>query len=86
MKIKLDENLPNRLVTLLKNLGHEAHTLDEQGLVGRPGTEGWEAPQEESRFLITQDLDFSDTRKFAPGSHNGILLIRRRRVESSLEH
>ena len=32
----------------------------------------------ESRFLITQDLDFSDSRKFAPGSHHGILLIRLR--------
>jgi len=25
-----------------------------------------------------QDLDFSDSRKFAPGSHHGILLIRLR--------
>lgn len=32
----------------------------------------------QSRFLITQDLDFSDTRKFAPGTHCGILLVRLR--------
>jgi hypothetical protein len=25
---------------------------------------------------VTQDLDFSDTRKFVPGSHHGILLVR----------
>jgi hypothetical protein len=31
-----------------------------------------------SRFLITQDLDFSDLRQFAPGSHHGILLVRLR--------
>ena len=34
--------------------------------------------QNESRFLITQDLDFSDLRRFAPGSHHGILLVRLR--------
>jgi len=78
MKIKLDENLPHRLATLLKNLGHEVHTLHEERLVGRPDAEVWEATQKESRFLITQDLDFSDSRKFAPGSHHGILLIRLR--------
>lgn len=78
MKVKLDENLPHRLVTLLRNLGHEAHTLHEERLVGRPDTEVWEAAQKESRFLITQDLDFSDSRKFVPGSHGGILLIRLR--------
>jgi len=78
MKIKLDENLPHRLATLLKNLGHEAHTLHEERLVGHPDADVWEAAQKESRFLITQDLDFSDSRKFAPGSHHGILLLRLR--------
>ena len=33
--------------------------------------------QSEERFVITQDLDFSDIRKFAPGSHAGLLLVRR---------
>jgi len=78
MKIKLAENLPHRLATLLKNLGHEVHTLYEERPVGRPDAEVWEATQKESGFLITQDLDFSDSRKFAPGSQHGILLIRLR--------
>lgn len=78
MKIKLDENLPVRLATLLKKFGHEVHTLHEEGLMGHTDGEVWEAAQKESRFLITQDLDFSDSRKFAPGSHHGILLIRLR--------
>jgi hypothetical protein len=37
-----------------------------------------EMAQKESRFFITQDLDFSDLRQHAPGSHQGILLIRLR--------
>jgi predicted nuclease of predicted toxin-antitoxin system len=78
MKIKLDENLPHRLAALLKNLGHETHTIHEEKLSGHSDKEVWEAAQNESRFLITQDLDFSDSRKFAPGSHHGILLLRLR--------
>ena len=76
MKIKLDENLPFRIATLLKNLGHDVHTPHDEQLVGHLDREIWEAAQRESRFLITQDLDFSDARQFAPGSHHGILLLR----------
>lgn len=76
MKIKLDENLPLRLAGLLKNLGHDVHTVDEERLAGRNDRQIWEAAQKGSRFLVTQDLDFSDLRRFAPGMHHGILLIR----------
>jgi len=76
MKIKLDENLPLRLAVLLKDFGHDVHTAQQEGLSGRPDREIWETAQKESRFLITQDLDFSDLRQFAPGAHSGILLVR----------
>jgi predicted nuclease of predicted toxin-antitoxin system len=76
MKIKLDENLPLRLAILLTELGHEAHTVHDERLTGRPDSEIWDASQKESRFLITQDIDFSDIPKFTPGSHHGILLMR----------
>lgn len=78
MKIKLDENLPLRLASLLKGLGHDVHTLHDGSLLGHSDRVVWEATQKESRFLITQDLDFSDLREFAPGSHHGILLVRLR--------
>ena len=65
MKIKLDENLPFRLATLLKELGHDALTVYDQRLIGHHDRQIWEAAQKESRFLITQDLDFSDLRRFA---------------------
>ena len=76
MKIKLDENLPVRLAMLLGEFGHDVHTLREEHLAGHDDREIWEAAQTEARFLITQDLDFSDLRKFTPGSHCGMLLIR----------
>jgi predicted nuclease of predicted toxin-antitoxin system len=78
MKIKLDENLPVRLVKSLHELGHDVHTPLDEGLVGHADSEIWQAAQSESRFLITQDLDFSDTRVFAPGTHHGVLLLRLR--------
>lgn len=78
MKIKLDENLPLRLVTLLKELGHDVHAVRDEQLLGHADSEIWDAAQRESRFLITQDLDFSDSRQFAPGHHHGILLLRLR--------
>ena len=75
MKIKLDENLPARLATLLESMGHQVDTVADEGLTGKPDTDVWIAAQKESRFLITQDLDFSDTRLFQPGTHPGLLLV-----------
>jgi predicted nuclease of predicted toxin-antitoxin system len=74
MKIKLDENLPRRLAPRLRDLGHDVHTPDDENLRGADDDAIWEAAQREQRFLITQDLDFSDM--FAPGTHKGLLLIR----------
>lgn len=76
MRIKLDENLPLQTAFRLKALGHDVHTTYEEGLSGCVDREIWEAAQREERCLITQDLDFSDVRRFAPGEHHGILLIR----------
>lgn len=76
MRIKLDENLPVRLAAILANLRHDVHTIAEESLSGKSDHEVWEAAQQETRFLITQDLDFSDVRRFAPGTHFGILLVR----------
>jgi predicted nuclease of predicted toxin-antitoxin system len=45
-------------------------------LAGRDDNEVWQAAQAADRFLITQDLDFSDVRSFRPGTHAGLLLVR----------
>lgn len=76
MNIKLDENLPRTLCAALAHLGYDVHSVFEEQLTGSPDADIWNAAQQERRFLITQDLDFSDTRKFIPGRHHGILLIR----------
>jgi len=76
MKIKLDENLPLSLAEILGSFGHEVDSVYHEQLSGHSDPEVWEAAQREQRFLITQDLDFSDVRRFIPGTYFGILLIR----------
>jgi predicted nuclease of predicted toxin-antitoxin system len=78
MKIKLDENLPSQLTSLLIQFGHDVDTVHNERLIGYTDDRIWEEVQKGRRFLITQDLDFSDLRRFAPGSHHGILLMRLR--------
>lgn len=77
MRIKLDENLPVALVPVLEDQGHDVDTVEAEYLLGCSDEEVWRAAQEERRFLNTQDLDFSDVRKYEPGNHEGLLLIRR---------
>jgi predicted nuclease of predicted toxin-antitoxin system len=78
VKIKLDENLPFRLVGVLAELGHETDTVAQEGMAGYDDDRVWNAARNAGRFLITQDLDFSDVRRFMPGTHPGILLVRLR--------
>lgn len=77
MKLKLDENIPAssapRLRALLK---HDVDTVLDEGLGGKDDGTVWAAAQAEGRFFITQDLDFSDSRRFAAGSHHGVMLVR----------
>ncbi len=76
MRIKLDENLPAGLAPLLAALGHEVDTVPAEGIGGEDDDVVWRAAQADGRFLVTQDLDFSDARKYAPGTHHGLLLVR----------
>ncbi len=78
MKIKLDENIPQSLIKDLQENGHDVLSTHQQGMQGVSDTELWDAVQAEKRFLITQDMDFSDINMFKPGTHAGILLVRLR--------
>lgn len=61
---------------MLSDLGHDVDNVRLEGLAGKDDATVWQAAQEAGRFLITQDLDFSDIRRFAPGTHHGLLLVR----------
>jgi hypothetical protein len=78
MKLKLDENLPESLLATLSAAGHDVDNVRIENLIGEPDHNVWKSAQDCGRFLITQDLDFSDIRRFAPGSHYGLMLVRLR--------
>ncbi len=76
VRLKLDENIAVSAKARLAALGFDVDTALDEGLGGLTDDEVWSASQKESRFLVTQDLDFSDVRRFQPGHHEGILLVR----------
>jgi predicted nuclease of predicted toxin-antitoxin system len=76
MKIKLDENLPATLAAVLAAAGHDVDTVPQEGLEGQSDPEVWRQAQRTGRFFVTQDLDFSDIRRFKPGTHARVLLVR----------
>ena len=78
MKIKLDENPGQSHAELVRAAGHVAARVTEQGLSGAKDPAVWQHVCDTGRFFITLDLDFSDVRRFVPGTHPGILLIRAR--------
>lgn len=79
MKLKLDENVPAHLAAVLQAFGHDVDSVQSEQLTGYRDVHVWTAAQDHGRFLITQDLDFSDARKYVPGGHHGLLLVRLRR-------
>ncbi len=78
MLVKLDENMARAHQELLVNAGYLADRVTDQGLSGAADPIVWQRVVDEGRFFITLDLDFSDVRRFPPGSHPGILLLRPR--------
>jgi predicted nuclease of predicted toxin-antitoxin system len=79
VRIKLDENLGRPHVALLERHGYEADRVFDQGLSGIDDADLWVRVRRDGQFLITLDLGFSDVRRYAPGTHPGILLLRPRR-------
>jgi predicted nuclease of predicted toxin-antitoxin system len=76
VRIKLDENIPASSALRLSALGFDVDTVLGEGLNGKTDREVWAGAQAEGRFLVTQDLDFSDARVFAAGTHAGLFIVR----------
>ncbi len=76
MRIKVDEDLPRAVVGLLVARGYDAASVVDQGMGGWPDAALWNAVQQERRYLITADKGFGDIRRYAPGTHIGVLLLR----------
>ena len=74
--VKLDEHLGKASLQLLREGNYDVDTVLGEQLAGSTDELLWSKVVADGRLLITLDLDFSDVRRFRPGTHPGILLIR----------
>jgi len=75
-RFKLDENLPRDAGVLLRDAGHNVHTVIEERLGGHADSEILGVCLNEGRVLVTLDLDFADIRLYPNGTHSGIWVLR----------
>jgi len=73
---KVDEDLPRQIAEMLNAHGHDAVTVLEQGWKGASDDVLWRRIQVEGRWLITADKGFADLRRYPPGEHAGVVLLR----------
>lgn len=76
MKIKLDENMPAEIAAELREAGHDAETVPEEGLGGTADTPLLERAASESRIFVTLDKGIADVRKHPPNRFAGLILLR----------
>jgi predicted nuclease of predicted toxin-antitoxin system len=75
VKIKVAEDLPSLIINLLNDRGYPAMgCVQNMGRWKDPAL--WDAVQAEQQFFITADKGFADTRRYPPGQHAGVLLLR----------
>lgn len=76
MRVKLDENLPKSLIEVLASAGHDAETVLDEGLGGAEDDLVFAAARDGDRMLLTLDRGFGDIRRYPPGKHPGIVVLR----------
>lgn len=76
MRIKLDENLPASAGDVLLAFGHDVDTVEGEGMVGAPDNEVVVAASAANRLLITLDRGMGDVRRYPPGRHSGVIVLR----------
>jgi predicted nuclease of predicted toxin-antitoxin system len=81
MKFKVDENMPSEVAALLASAGHDALTVPDQQLGGRPDPDVAAVCRQEDRAAVTLDLDFSDIRVYPPADYPGIIVLRLARLD-----
>ncbi len=76
MRLKLDENLGLRWVSLLRAVGHDVDTVHDEGLRGADDQAVLDGAVGANRALVTLDLDFSNPMHFPPAETAGIAVLR----------
>ena len=73
---KLDQNIPARVATQLRNSGFDVATVSEQDMEGAADPVVHAVCRYENRVLVTFDLDFADIRAYPPSKSRGLIVLR----------
>ncbi len=76
MKGKTDENLHPEVAECLRQSGHDAVTVWDQGLQGSADDVLAHVCRKEGRALFTLDADFADIRRYPPHEYAGLIVLR----------
>ena len=76
VKFKIDENLPSELAVDLRNLGHEANTVFDEGLAGAADPVLIAAATAEKRLLLTLNKGIANLRQYPAAQPSGVVLFR----------
>ena len=81
LRFKIDENMPAEAADLLAASGHDASTVPQEQLGGKPDPNIAEVCRREGRAIVTLDLDFGDIRAYPPAEYAGVIVLRLHRVD-----
>ncbi len=76
MKFKIDENLPSTFAHHFRATGHDADTVQDEGLSGAPDSMVVAAALREQRILLTLDKGIANLTQYPSCSHAGVVLFR----------
>ena len=76
MRFLADMGVSIRVVEWLRNNGHDAKHLREEGLHRMPNGEIFTKAIRENRIIITFDLDFGEIVALSKGKKTGVILFR----------
>jgi predicted nuclease of predicted toxin-antitoxin system len=76
VKFKIDEKLPNELAADLRDLGHEAATVFDEGLVGAKDPVLMAAVASENKILLTLDKGIANLQQYPAEQYSGVVLFR----------
>jgi predicted nuclease of predicted toxin-antitoxin system len=72
----IDEDMPRSTAGELRQAGYEVADVRDVGLRGHSDEDIFAYAQAQESVLITADKDYSDIRRFPPGTHQGIMVVR----------
>ena len=76
IRFLIDEDMPRSTAEALKKAGFESFDIRDLGLRGAKDDAIYQVAQQKDCIVLSGDLGFSNTLRYPPGSHKGIVVVR----------